>query len=259
MLKFEQISYKAGKHVILDQISAAFEVGKINMIIGPNGSGKSTLLKILAAELKAQQGNVLYGDMSVSKLSFKELAKIRSVLSQNSDLSFPLTVREVVMMGRYPHFNLQANRKDLHFCHEVMEYLHISALADRNFLTLSGGEKQRVHFARVLTQIWEEPKEGIRYLFLDEPLNSLDINYQHEFLKITKEFTTKNTLVIAVIHDINLAIQYGHFVIALKGGRKMAEGNPDQIITPPLIEEIYGIKGEMIFHERKKMYYFVAD
>ena len=111
------------------------------------------------------------------------------------------------MMGRYPHFHFNPGNKDEQACDEVMTRMNLQSFRERNYLTLSGGEKQRVQFARVLAQIWEKPVNEPRYLFLDEPLTSLDINYQQEFLQIAREFAFSNTVLIAVMHDINLAIQ----------------------------------------------------
>jgi len=189
-------------------VSAEFHPGEFNMILGPNGSGKSTFLKIFSGEIHANEGNVFYAEKQIRTIKTDELAKYRAVMSQQPELSFPLTVDEVVMMGRYPHFNFNPNKKDESICGEVMERMNLRSFSDRNYLTLSGGEKQRVQFARVLAQVWEQPQAGYRYLFLDEPLASLDIKYQQEFLQVAREFVKTGTVLIAVLHDINLAIQY---------------------------------------------------
>ena len=183
MLRTENISYSIGKKSILDGISAEFHPGEFNMILGPNGSGKSTFLKIFSGEIHRNHGNVFYAGKQIRAIKNDELAKYRAVMSQQPELSFPLTVDEVVMMGRYPHFNFNPSKKDESICGEVMQRMNLQSFSDRNYLTLSGGEKQRVQFARVLAQVWEQPRNGLRYLFLDEPLASLDIKYQKEFYK----------------------------------------------------------------------------
>ena len=124
--------------------------------------------------------------------------------------------------------------------------MNLQSFRERNYLTLSGGEKQRVQFARVLAQIWERPATGTRYLFLDEPLTSLDINYQQEFLQIAKEFTKADTILAVVIHDINLAIQFADKIFFLKDGEVAAQGNPSAILTEELIEGVFGVKTTII-------------
>lgn len=241
MLKTENIHYCIGKKLILNGISAQFHPGELNMILGPNGSGKSSFLKIFSGEINKYDGSVFYGGEKIAHLKKEELAKHRAVMSQQPELSFPLMVEEVVMMGRYPHFIFNPNKKDKDICQEVMERMNLISFKERNYLTLSGGEKQRVQYARVLAQIWEKPATGFRYLFLDEPLTSLDINYQQEFLQIAREFTNKGTVLVAVMHDINLAIQYADKLFFLKEGELIKQGNPADVLTKDLIKQIFDV------------------
>jgi len=246
MLKAENIQFKIGHKQILNSITAEFIPGEFNMILGPNGSGKSSLLKIISGEIGAFHGTVLYNDKKIGSQRKEDLAKYRAVMSQLPELSFPLTVEEVVMMGRYPHFTYNPAKKDETICNEVMEKMNLSSFRSRNYLTLSGGEKQRVHFARVLAQIWENPENENRYLFLDEPLNSLDINYQQEFLQIAKAFAQQNTVLIAVLHDINLAIQYADKLFFLKEGELVANGRPAEILHSSLIKNVFNVSTTII-------------
>jgi len=246
MLSTTNISYSIGKKSILSKVSAEFLPGEFNMILGPNGSGKSTFLKIFSGELHSNEGDVLYDGKKIRSIKNDELAKYRAVMSQQPELSFPLMVDEVVMMGRYPHFNFNPNKKDIAICEEVMERLNLSSFNERNYLTLSGGEKQRVQFARVLAQIWEQPVEGTRYLFLDEPLTSLDINYQQEFLQVAREFTSKDTVLVAVMHDINLATQYADRLFFLKQGELIAQGKPKDILNEALIKKVFDVNVKLI-------------
>ena len=211
------------------------------MILGPNGSGKSTFLKIFSGEINKYDGSVFYAGQKITHIKKEELAKHRAVMSQQPELSFPLMVEEVVMMGRYPHFIFNPNKKDKDICQEVMERMNLISFKERNYLTLSGGEKQRVQYARVLAQIWEKPATGFRYLFLDEPLTSLDINYQQEFLQIAREFTNTGTVLVAVMHDINLAIQYADKLFFLKEGELIKQGKPVDVLTKDLIKQIFDV------------------
>ena len=246
MLKTENIYYRVGKKIILDNVNVEFLPGEFNMILGPNGSGKSSFLRIFSGELPATDGTVYYEGKKISDVKKEQLAKQRAVMSQQPELSFPLTVEEVVMMGRYPHFNFNPNKKDETICEEVMNRMELQTFKERNYLTLSGGEKQRVQYARVLAQIWEKPTQGCRYLFLDEPLNNLDINYQQQFLKIAKEFLGKDTILIAVMHDLNLAIQYADKLFFFKERSLIAQGSPNTILTEELVKKIFNIEAKVI-------------
>lgn len=246
MLKAENIHYRIGDKQILNGISAQFNPGQFNMILGPNGSGKSTFLKVFSGEIQKYDGNIFYDDKKIALYKKEELATYRAVMSQQPELSFPLMVEEVVMMGRYPHFTFNPNKKDTSICNQVMERMNLTSFKERNYLTLSGGEKQRVQYARVLAQVWEKPAKGCRYLFLDEPLNSLDINYQHEFLQIAKEFTNNDTVLVAVMHDINLAIQYSDNLFFLKQGQLMAHGKPNEVLSAALIKDVFNVNATLI-------------
>lgn len=258
MLEIKNITYKIGDKTILDDVSASFKPGELNMVIGPNGSGKSTLLKIICNEITHYSGKVLYNGSILSKKQNETIAKKRAVLSQQSELAFPLSVEEVVMMGRYPHFNLVPSVKDKEICLLALKRMSIADFRYRNYLTLSGGEKQRVHFARTLAQIWEQPQKDCRYLFLDEPIASLDLNYQHEFLRITKEVCSQNTVVLAVIHDINLALQYADRVILLNMGKTISNGLPSEVITAENLFGVYGLKCRVLQNTDSPFRYFIV-
>lgn len=259
MLEVKNINYTIGDHQILHDVSAVFEPGKLTMIIGPNGSGKSTLLKIISNEISDYTGSVHYDSKILHKKDKQNIAKVRAVLSQESELAFPLSVEEVVMMGRYPHFSLKPSVKDADICKQALEKMKMSAFGERNYLTLSGGEKQRVHFARVMAQIWEQPQDKYRYLLLDEPIASLDLNYQHEFLKITKEIALQNTVTVAVIHDINLALQYADRVLLIHAGKVVAYGNPTEVINPENLFKLYGLKCRVITDPHTSFPHFIVE
>jgi iron complex transport system ATP-binding protein len=251
MLRISDISFNIGKKEILKNIDASFLPGKMNMILGPNGSGKSTLLKIFSGEIRHYDGTVKYSEQNLQDIPVTELAKIRAVMSQQPHLQFPLRVREVVMMGRYPHFQFSPGEKDEKICDEVLEKLHLQTFQNRNYLTLSGGEKQRVQYARVLSQIWDEGSQN-KYLFLDEPLNSLDIKFQQEFLEIARQFVNEQTVFIAIMHDINLALRYADEIFFMKEGRLIRQG-PATIVNEELISEIFGIDSTIINHNNRPL------
>jgi iron complex transport system ATP-binding protein len=249
MLTAINATYKVGNKTLLDDVSVSFEPGKLNLIIGPNGAGKSTLVKLLCNQIKVQNGSILYGGKNVNGISIANLAKIRAVLSQNVELAFPLTVSEVVMMGRYPHFTGKPEMKDETACEEAMRFFNVLDMADRNYVTLSGGEKQRVHFARVISQIWYSQKDSCRYLILDEPLTFLDVHYQFHFMNKLVELLQKNDMVIVgVVHDLNLASKFADKIILLNQGKLLASGNKDEVLTKENIKQAYQL--EPVIHSK---------
>jgi len=257
MLSAKNITYTIDGKTLLDDVSVHFEAGKLNLIIGPNGAGKSTLVKVICNQVQpSEKGSVLYNGNDLRTYSIAELARIRAVLSQNIELAFPLKVSEVVMMGRYPHFTGKPGQKDETACEEAMRFFDVLDMAKRNYMTLSGGEKQRVHFARVLAQIWYKPAEGCRYLVLDEPLTFLDVRYQFDFMnKVTSLLQDENLVVVGVVHDLNLAAKFAGHIVLLHQGKVLAAGNRGQVLSKENIRTAYGLE-PVIHTEKEEMYLF---
>ena len=256
MLKAKNITYQIDNKKLLDDVSVEFETGKLNLIIGPNGAGKSTLIKVLCQQIKPQQGEVFYETKNAKEYSVMQLAQIRSVLSQNIEFAFPLTVKEVVMMGRYPHFTSKPTQKDEAACKEAMQFFDVLEMADRNCMTLSGGEKQRVHFARVTAQIWYPVNDSCRYLMLDEPLTFLDVHYQFDFMhKIIELLQSSNIVVVGVVHDLNLAAKFADHIVLLNHANVLASGNKDEVLTKQHIKTAYRLE-PVIHKEKEGMYLF---
>ena len=248
MISAEQIKYSVGTKNILNNISVEFLPGTCNLIIGPNGSGKSTLIKLLSGEINNFDGQLSYNGSDIKNLTKLALAASRAVLSQQTELSFPMTVEEVVLLGRNPHYQFNPSKKDIEIVKEVMALLDLNSFTHRNYQTLSGGEKQRVHYARVLAQIWEIPKGEQRYLFLDEPLNNLDIYYQQIFLSIAVSLLNDTTTLIGVVHDINIALRYADQLFFLKEGALIKNGAPEKIVDAILIKEVFNIDTQLMLH-----------
>lgn len=246
MLTAKNISCRIGNKILLDDVSVEFEPGKLNLIIGPNGAGKSTLVKIISNQIAPQQGAVLYGQSDIQTMSTAQLARVRSVLSQNIELAFPLTVAEVVMMGRYPHYSGKPETKDEKAVEEAMRFFDVWDMAERNFMTLSGGEKQRVHFARVAAQIWNPVKDSCRYLLLDEPLTFLDVYYQFDFMyKIKKLLQSSDIVVAGVVHDLNLTAKFADHIILLHQGKVLSMGTKQNVLTKENIKTAYHLEPDI--------------
>lgn len=256
MLTAQHITYQVGSKVLLNDVSVQFEPGQFHLIIGPNGAGKSTLVNVLSNQLQPQQGQVLYNQQDSKQLSVASLAKIRAVLSQNIELAFPLSVAEVVMMGRYPHFTSKPTKQDEEIVQEAMQFFDVTALSNRNYMTLSGGEKQRVHFARVASQVWTSDTNECRYLLLDEPLTFLDVHYQFDFMhKMKALLKSQHIVVIGVVHDLNLAAKFADQIILLHQGKLLAQGDRKTVLTKENIRTAYRL--EPFIHEDKgAMYLF---
>lgn len=245
MIEIRNGGFQVNGQWLVQHIDYQFEAGKIYMICGPNGAGKSTFLKLLSLEKKPGEGEVFYNGQPVDYHHRNQYATIRAVLSQHTDISFPIRTDEIVMMGRYPHFQANPTRKDHAVCEEVIRLLEIEKFSQRNYLTLSGGEKQRVQFARVLAQLWDIPADRKRILLLDEPIASLDLRHQFDFLYELKKFMDPRTIVIAILHDLNLALNYGDEVLLLQEGKLFASGKPAEVLHPNNIEKVFHIQTEL--------------
>ena len=256
MIVANNITYKIGNKTILNDVSVTFAAGKINLILGPNGAGKSTLVKVICNQIKPQRGTIYYGKNNLKDSAIGQLAKIRAVLSQNTELAFPLKVKEVVMMGRYPHFQVNPREKDKNACTEAMRFFDVEAMADRDYLTLSGGEKQRVHFARVVSQIWYNDHEDCRYLILDEPLTFLDVHYQFHFMhKLQDLMKQENLVIVGVVHDLNLAAKFADHLVLLNKGNLLASGTKTEVLTKEHMKAAYRLE-PVIHNDERGMYLF---
>jgi iron complex transport system ATP-binding protein len=249
MVSLENVTYTIKGNTLVNDVSVHFEKGQIHLILGPNGAGKSTLIKLISSELKPTRGTILLEDVSLLQTTYKEQAQFRAVLSQSLELSFPLKVHEVILMGRYPHFADKPTEHDLDICEKSMELFDLHKLKNRNYLTLSGGEKQRVQFARIFAQIWEPIEGKSRLLLLDEPLTYLDIFYQYDLMKKIEDFRAANDdlTVIGVVHDMNIAAKFAHKILLLKDSSVFGYGAVEEMLTEEKIYDVFKVKVENYF------------
>ncbi|HTS78223.1 MAG TPA: heme ABC transporter ATP-binding protein, partial [Bryobacteraceae bacterium] len=242
MLTADNLVFRVGRRVLIDRVSARFESAKLHLIIGPNGAGKSTFVRLLARLLRPGEGRVLYDGHDAAHRKERELAQCRAMLSQAVEVAFSLPVRELVLMGRYPHFTARPGVSDLQVCEEVMQFFDVTDMADRSYGTLSGGEKQRVQFARVLAQIWRPVEGASRLLFLDEPLTFLDIRHQIDFMEKVRVFASqKDVVVVGVVHDLNLAAQFADRLLLLYDGRILADGATRDVLTAEHLRTAFAV------------------
>ncbi len=243
MLHLAHITVAIGRTRLLDDVSLAVAPGTFVALVGPNGAGKSTLLRVASGERVPDAGTATLGADPVRSLPPDVLARRRAVLPQESLLAFAFTAFEVALLGRTPH---HAGRDaDARAALAALESAGIDTLADRRFPTLSGGEKQRVHLARVLAQL-DGPEAQL--LLLDEPTNNLDLTHQHRVLDVARGLARRGLAVVAVLHDLNLAAQYADRVALLAKGRLVAEGSPAEVLRPDLVQQAFDVPVIVVPH-----------
>jgi len=231
--------------LLVNNISCAVQAGEILAIIGPNGAGKSTLLNAITGDLKFS-GDMLFNGKAINN---ELLAKQLAVLPQFSLLNFPFRSSEVVGLGRIPHNT--GHKLDDEIIQAALELMDIGFLKDRLYTELSGGEKQRVQLARVLTQIWrEEDSHGPRLLLLDEPSTALDLGHQQDLMQAVEKFAQQGVAVIMVLHDINLATRYANKFLAMQCSQAIAYGDSKTVITQDNMQKLFGIQTDIIQHPR---------
>ena len=207
-------------------------------VIGPNGSGKSTLLKCIYRVLKPTGGAVWLDGRALSEYSYKASARRVAVVAQHNYYNFDFSVQDVVMMGRAPHKRAldRDNAQDRQMAARALETVGMADFARRSFATLSGGEQQRVILARALAQ--DTP-----CLILDEPTNHLDIKFQLQLMDIVKRL---DRTVIAAIHDLNIAAMYCDRLYAVREGRVVASGRPEEVLTTDFIRAVYEVEAQVL-------------
>ncbi len=236
MLEIEKVSYQTQSlKWLVRNISLAIPAGQFLCIVGPNGAGKSTLLRMISNELVPTEGFIRLKHRNLRDYDPTELAKVRAYLAQKRDMAFPFRALQIVLLGRHPY--LQGRKESSHdvlFAQQQLQRLQSSHLAERVYLTLSGGESTRVDMARVLSQ---EPE----LLLLDEPTNHLDPYYQLELLELCRSLVNEQKTIIAVMHDLNLVAQYADRVVLLSEGRLVLQGQPNEVFQREPLREIYGV------------------
>lgn len=238
-IRVDRIDYTIDNTPILHDITLQIGDGELVGLIGPNGCGKTTFLKNIYRIYKPTKGAVYLDGKNIREMTAKDIAKKMSVLPQERMTGFDFPVLEVVLMGRYAHKRLleSNNEQDLRICEQALMQVDMAEFCDRGFLSLSGGEKQRVLLAAAFAQ-----EAGV--IILDEPTNHLDIGYQLIIMDIIR--AQPMITVFASLHDMNIAAQYCDRVIAMDKGRIIASGTPEEVLTEPIIERLFQVKSRII-------------
>lgn len=243
MIETSNLHFGVKNKSLLQDINFKAKTGEFWAIVGANGAGKSTLMKVLSKEITPTSGTVSFHGKDLRKYNLKELAQKRAVLAQQNVITLAFSVQEIVLMGRYPFYDSVPSQKDLAIVDHCLQKVGIAHFRDRIYPTLSGGEQQRVQLARTLAQIWEV-REG--FILLDEPTSGMDLLHQYETFQLAREMTRKGYGVIAVVHDLNFALQYADQVLMLKKGKTFAIGTAHEVLTGENIREAFGVSVRII-------------
>jgi iron complex transport system ATP-binding protein len=234
VIRAEGLSVVLDGRTVLDDVSLEVVPGEVLALVGPNGAGKSTLLSVLSGERTPTAGHVIVDDRDVRSFSPLELARRRSVLTQDNALSFPFRVIDVITMGRSPWTRTDEIARDAEAISSAASRADVTHLAGRRFTELSGGERARVSLARVLAQ-------DTATVFLDEPTAALDLRHQEDVLRIARDLAVAGRAVVVVVHDLSLAGAVADRVALLSAGRLVAVGAPSVVLTPDAIADVYGL------------------
>jgi iron complex transport system ATP-binding protein len=248
-LRTINLGVSRGATRILSDVSLNIEPGRIVGLLGANGAGKSTLLSALAGELTPDAGHIELDGTPLSNIPLRLQARQRAVLPQKPSLSFDLSITEVVAMGAYPFPELSP-AKVTELIHQSLSLAGIAHLSHRRYPDLSGGEQQRVQFARILVQCHAPlAAEKSRYLLLDEPISNLDPKHQIELLRTTATLAhTKRLGVLVIVHDINLAARWCDQLVLLSQGTLIADGPPETVLTQDHLRKVYDIEADILPH-----------
>lgn len=247
MLWADNVSFRYAPDapLVVDGVSVRIAPGSLVGVLGPNGSGKTTLLRLLSGTRRPTSGRVLLGNAPLDGLSRRDIARRLAVVPQDTELAFEYSAMEIVLMGRHPHLGLFTveGPADMTIAREAMAATGTGTLADRAFHTLSGGEKQRVVIAAALAQ-------SATVLLLDEPTASLDLGYQLEVSSLLQTLNLERGVTMAVsTHDLNLAASICRDLILMRGGRVLAAGPTDEVLTPANVMALYDVEADVHVHE----------
>lgn len=233
MIVFDQVTKTYGEHTVVDNLCLEIPDGGVTSLIGPNGAGKSTLLGLAARLDTPCAGTITLNGLDVHKTKSRDLARQLAILRQENHLNVRLTVRELVLLGRYPHCGGRPKTEDYAVVDEMINHLGLTPYANRDTNHLSGGQRQRAFVAMALAQ-------ETSHLLLDEPLNNLDLRHSRHMMQLIRTIADDlGRSVIVVIHDINTAARYSDRIVAMKDGQLIANGTPDEVVTATTLSTVF--------------------
>ncbi|MGI6855695.1 heme ABC transporter ATP-binding protein [Mesorhizobium sp. 1B3] len=239
MIEARDVAVSIGHKRIVSDVDFGIRPGELAAIVGPNGSGKTTFMKALSGDLP-YTGSISINGRALASLKPWEVAAMRAVLPQATALSFPFTVREIVKLGLLGGRSGALPGEDERLPERALARVDLDGFGGRFYQELSGGEQQRVQLARVLCQVWAPVLEGRpRYLFLDEPVSSLDIKHQLIIMDIARDFVQRGGGVVAILHDLNLTAMYADRIYVMHKGLLAAAGSPSDVLSDELMSRVF--------------------
>jgi len=247
MIEVKNVYQSYGKKEVLKNINFKIKDNHITALIGPNGAGKSTLLGVISRLIKPSSGDIFIDNINTKEMKNSDIAKRLSVLRQNNKIDLKLTVKELVSFGRFPHSKGRLTEEDKKIINDSIKYMKLEDLKDRYIDEMSGGQQQRAYIAMILAQ-------DTKYIFLDEPLNNLDMKYSVEMMLILEKLVKElEKTIVIVMHDINIAAAFASHIVTLKDGIITNEGSPNEIIDKEILDEVFdhdfciaGVNGKKI-------------
>ena len=232
-IEIRNISKCYGNKTVVDNVSLTIPAGKITSFIGPNGAGKSTVLSIISRLLSADSGEVLLNNEPLNHKKSSEIAKQLAILKQSNNINLRLTIEDLVAFGRFPYSKGHLTADDRQFIDNAIAYMDLHDIRHQYIDSLSGGQRQRAYIAMTLAQDTD-------YILLDEPLNNLDMKQSVQIMKVLRQLVTElHKTVVIVIHDINFASCYSDYIIAMKNGKLVQQGEVAHIMQSSVLQDIY--------------------
>lgn len=233
MIEIKNISQSYGEFDVLKNVNLVIQDNKITALIGANGAGKSTLLGVLSRLLVPSEGEVYLDGIDMATMKSKDIAKKLAILKQTNQLQIRITIRELVSFGRYPHSKGRLKEEDMLKIDEAIAYMNLKDIEHKYLDQLSGGQRQRAYIAMILAQ-------DTKYIFLDEPLNNLDMKYAVEMMTILQKMVKElGKTIIVVMHDINFAAAFSDYIIAMKDGMIVDQGDIDHMMDKEKLDHIF--------------------
>ena len=232
-IEIRNITKSYGSKKVVDNVSLTIPTGKITSFIGPNGAGKSTVLSIMSRLLNADSGEIYLNGELLNRKKSSDIAKQLAILKQTNNINLRLTTEDLVAFGRFPYSKGNLTQTDRTFIDNAIAYMNLDDIRHQYIDNLSGGQRQRAYIAMTLAQDTD-------YILLDEPLNNLDMKHSVQIMQVLRKLATElNKTVVIVIHDINFASCYSDYIVAMKNGKLVHQGEVNHIMQSPVLQDIY--------------------
>lgn len=247
MIKIENVNHHIGEAKILNNINLTIPNGGITALVGANGAGKSTLFSLIARLQSLQSGQIWLDNYAIADTPSRTIAQHLAILTQDNVIHSRISVKDLLMFGRYPHHQGKITPLDEEIVEKALQRFELSALAHRFLSELSGGQRQRALIAMTFCQ-------QTSHVLLDEPLNNLDMFHARELMRLLRQLTDELALTtVMVVHDINMAAAYADTIVAMKNGEIVMTGSPEEIITTTNLKTIFNLDAEVLEHQGKRL------